>query len=145
MPDRHRGAVAQDLVGTRGVVKRELGRDAGVGLAAIGAAFEIDVLVLERAPQPLDEQLSIQRPQPSIGIRTRPSARIGKLQGEIDKALENNDEKAFDAVVAKLDSLVPQIGPDYKKAMDGLAEVDPNSDEGPKFAAVLDPLHKQCR
>jgi hypothetical protein len=70
---------------------------------------------------------------------------IGKLQAEIDKALENNDEKAFDAVVAKLDSFVPQMGPDYKKAMDGLAEVDPNSDEGQKFTGVLDPLHKQCR
>jgi IDEAL domain len=70
---------------------------------------------------------------------------IGKLQGEIDKALENNDEKAFDAVVAKLDDLVPQIGPNYKKAMDGLAEVDPNSDEGQKFTAALDPLHRQCR
>jgi hypothetical protein len=70
---------------------------------------------------------------------------IGKLQGEVDKALENNDEKAFDAIVGKLDELVPQIGPDYKKAMDGLAEVDPNSDEGQKFTAVLEPLHKQCK
>jgi IDEAL domain len=70
---------------------------------------------------------------------------IGKLQDEIDKALENNDEKAFDAIVAKLDDLVPQIGPEYKKAMDGLAEVDPDSDEGRKFAAVLDPLHKRCK
>ena len=70
---------------------------------------------------------------------------IGKLQGETDKALESNDEKAFDAIVAKLDELVPQIGPDYKKAMDGLAEVDPNSDEGQKFTAVLEPLHRQCK
>jgi hypothetical protein len=70
---------------------------------------------------------------------------IGKLQGEADKALENNDEKAFDAIVAKLDELVPQIGPDYKKAMDGLAEVDPNSDEGQKFTAILEPLHRQCK
>ena len=49
------------------------------------------------------------------------------------------------AIVAKLDELVPQIGPDYKKAKDGLAEVDPNSDEGQKFTAILEPLHRQCK
>ena len=70
---------------------------------------------------------------------------IGKLLGESDKALENNDEKAFDAIVAKLDDLVPQIGPDYKKAMDGLAEVDPNSDEGQKLNAVFKQLQEQCK
>ena len=70
---------------------------------------------------------------------------IGKLEEEIDKALESKDEKAFDALGAKRDRLEQQIGPDYIKAMDGLAEVDPNSDEGQNFTAVLDPLDKQCK
>jgi hypothetical protein len=70
---------------------------------------------------------------------------IGKLQEEIDKALENNDEKASNALTAKLDRLEQQIGLEYIKAMDGLAGVDPNSDEGQKFTAVLDPLHNQCK
>jgi hypothetical protein len=69
---------------------------------------------------------------------------IGKLEEEIDIALEKRDEKAFDALGAKRDRLEQQIGPDYVKAMDGLAEVDPNSDEGHKYTAVLDALHKQC-
>jgi hypothetical protein len=47
--------------------------------------------------------------------------------------------KAPDALSAKVDRLGQQIGPDYVRAMDGLGEVDPNSAEGHKFIAVLDP------
>jgi hypothetical protein len=98
------------------------------------------------APRPTVEDLQkLVQTISSDEAKLKVYCEIGKLQGEIDKALESNDEKAFDAVVAKLEGLVPEIGPEYKKAMDGLAEVDPNSDEGLKFAAVLDPLHKQCK
>jgi hypothetical protein len=36
------------------VVEREPRPDASLRLMAVGIAFEVDVLVLERAPQPLD-------------------------------------------------------------------------------------------
>ncbi len=69
---------------------------------------------------------------------------IGKLHEEIDEAEEKDDTKEFDALVAKLDSLEQKMGPDYIRVMDGLGEVDPNSAEGQKFAALFEPLHKQC-
>jgi hypothetical protein len=46
-----------------------------IGLAAVGMALEVDVLMLERAPQSLDDTLSIQRPRPSIEVRT-PAASV---------------------------------------------------------------------
>jgi hypothetical protein len=113
--------------------------------APIAALAQTDDTANE-APKPTVEDLQkLVQTISSDKAKLKVYCEIGELQEEIDKALENNDEKAFDAVAAKLDRLVPQIGPDYKKAMDGLAEVDPNSDEGQKFAAVLDPLHKQCK
>ena len=70
---------------------------------------------------------------------------ISKLQEEMEKAEEKNDTKALESLGTKVDSLEQQIGPDYIRIIDGLGEVDPNSMEGQKFTAILDPLHKQCK
>jgi hypothetical protein len=51
---------------------------------------------------------------------------------------------AFEALVAKLDSLEQQMGPDYIRVTDGFGDVDPDSAEGQKFNAVFEPLRKQC-
>ena len=64
---------------------------------------------------------------------------------QIEKAEEKNNSKEIDTLVAKLDSLEQQVGPDYIRVMDGLGDVDPSSAEGQKFTAVLEPLHKQCK
>ena len=47
-----------------------------LGLAAVGIALEVDVLMLERAPQSLDDTLSIQRPRGSIEMRTPAAASV---------------------------------------------------------------------
>jgi hypothetical protein len=58
-------------------VERDPFADAGPGLAAIAVALEVDVLVFERAPQPLDEHVvhpaaaSIHR-DAHAGCRQRP-------------------------------------------------------------------------
>jgi hypothetical protein len=69
LPDGHRRAVLKRLVRTLVIVKANPGFDAGSSLAAIGIALKIDVLMFERAPGPLDETLSIQRPRPAIEMR----------------------------------------------------------------------------
>src|SRR5947209_13127929 len=56
-PYRHRRAVAQRLVRARLVVESDPFADTGFGLAAVAVALEIDVFVLERPPQPLDEHV----------------------------------------------------------------------------------------
>jgi hypothetical protein len=69
---------------------------------------------------------------------------IGKLHEQLDDAEEKGDAKEFEDLVAKLDSLEQQMGPDYIRVTDGLGDVDPNSAEGQKFNAVFEPLRKQC-
>src|ERR1700734_3978714 len=69
---------------------------------------------------------------------------IGKLHEQLDDAEEKGDAKEFEAVVAKLDSLEQQMGPDYIRVTDGLGDIDPSSAEGQKFSAVFEPLRKQC-
>jgi hypothetical protein len=70
---------------------------------------------------------------------------IGKLQDQMEAAYKKKDNKAGEALGAKIEALGQQIGPDYVKMMDGLDQVDPNSAEGKQFTAVFDPLDKQCK
>jgi len=53
--------------------------------------------------------------------------------------------KERDALGVKVDSLEQQVGPDYRRVMDGLGEVDPNSAEGQKLREVFEPLQEQCK
>ena len=73
----------------------------------------------------------------------RKSTRRGRANGAGRE--EKNDRKALDDLFAKADSLERQVGPDYARIVDGLGEVDPSSDEGKKFTALFDAVHKQCK
>jgi hypothetical protein len=53
--------------------------------------------------------------------------------------------KERDALGVKIGSLEQQFGPDYRRVMDGLGEVDPNSAEGQKLTALFEPLQEQCK
>jgi len=66
---------------------------------------------------------------------------LGKINEQLDKAEENGDAKEYEDLVAKLDSLEQQMGPEYIRVTDGLGDVDPN---GQEFSAVFEPLRKQC-
>jgi hypothetical protein len=70
---------------------------------------------------------------------------LGKLQDQMQKAEDENDTKAVDALVAKADSLEQQVGPDYSRLLDGLDQLDPNSAEGQKYTAVFDTLQEKCK
>jgi hypothetical protein len=70
---------------------------------------------------------------------------IGKLQDQMEQASKKKDNKTLEALAAKIDALMQQIGPDYAKMMDGLDQVDPNSAEGKQYTAVFEPLDKQCK
>ena len=67
------------------------------------------------------------------------------LYEQVEEAEERNDMKERDALSVKIDSLEQQFGPDYRRVMDGLGEVDPNSAEGQKLAAIFEPLQEQCK
>jgi hypothetical protein len=43
---------------------------------------------------------------------------LGKLQGRMDRAEDENDTKAIDALVAEADSLEEQLGLEYERITD---------------------------
>ncbi len=70
---------------------------------------------------------------------------IDKLQEQMGQAAQKKDNKAIQALGAKIDGLAQQIGLDFVKVMDGLDAVDPSSAEGKRYGAIFDPLDKQCK
>ncbi len=70
---------------------------------------------------------------------------LDNLYEQVEEAEERNDMKERNALSVKIDSLEQQFGPDYRRVMDGLGEVDPNSAEGQRLAAIFEPLQEQCK
>jgi hypothetical protein len=52
-----RGLVAEPLKGARAAVEGDPGSDSDTRFASVGMVLEVDVIVLQRAPQPLDEDV----------------------------------------------------------------------------------------
>ncbi len=69
---------------------------------------------------------------------------LGKLHDETQKAVEYGDVKTIDAVTAKIDIFEHQLGPEYDKVFDGLAQIDLSSDEGQQIAEVFGSLQNKC-
>jgi hypothetical protein len=63
----------------------------------------------------------------------------------MEEAEERNDMKERDALGVKIGSLEQQFGPDYRRVMEGLQEVEPNSAEGQKLREIFEPLQEQCK
>jgi hypothetical protein len=70
---------------------------------------------------------------------------LGKLYDEEEMAEEKNDMKQLDALGVKINSLEQQFGPDYRRVMDGLGEVERNSAESRRLSEVFEPLQEQCK
>ena len=78
-------------------------------------------------------------------VKLKAYCELGALYEQVEKAEERNDMEELDALGVKVDSLEQQVGPDYRRVMDGLGEVDPNSAEGQKLREVFEPLQEQCK
>jgi hypothetical protein len=70
---------------------------------------------------------------------------LGKLNQQMAAADEKKDTKTLQNLGPKADALAEKLGPDYNKLMDGLEQVDENSQEGKDIAAAFDSLDKQCK
>jgi hypothetical protein len=69
---------------------------------------------------------------------------IGKLGEQIEDANEKKDRKTADALTQKMRELEKQLGPEYASLMNGLQDIDPDSDDGVEIEATLRPLDKSC-
>jgi hypothetical protein len=100
----------------------------------------------EKAPKPtMADAQKLAQMISSDKAKLKAYCDMGKLQEQMEQADQKKDDKALEALSAKVDSLTQQIGPEYVKVMEGLEEIDPDSAEGKRFDAVFDSLTKQCK
>jgi hypothetical protein len=69
---------------------------------------------------------------------------LENLTQQMAEANQKNDTKTLDALGKQADDLARKIGPEYVKLMDGLDQIDENSNEGKEIDAMLDSLEKLC-
>jgi hypothetical protein len=70
---------------------------------------------------------------------------LAKIQQQMGTLDEKKDMKKIEALGQQADAQAQKLGPDYEKVMDGLGQVDENSAEGKKLAAILATLDAKCK
>ncbi|MGB8999135.1 MAG: hypothetical protein WCC43_08455 [Pseudolabrys sp.] len=76
--------------------------------------------------------------------KTQSYCDIGKLNEQIEEANEKKDIKKTEELSQQIDALGKKLGPEYAALMDGLQEVDPESEDGKKIGLMFEPLDKLC-
>src|SRR5262249_689749 len=69
---------------------------------------------------------------------------IAKLGDEMEKANEKRDSEKFDELSLKEDELVKKLGAEYATLMDGIQNVDPQSEDGQEISSTILALDKLC-
>ena len=67
-----------------------------------------------------------------------------KLGEQIEQA-DKKDNKSVDELSKKLGELGPKLGPEYAALMDGLEDIDPETEEGQEIESALVALDMLCK
>ena len=67
-----------------------------------------------------------------------------KLGEQLEQANDKKDNKTVEELSKKLGELGPKLGPEYAVLMDGLQEIDPESEEGQEIESALVALDNLC-
>jgi hypothetical protein len=110
-------------------------------IAAFAQSDEPD----NQAPPTIEDAQKLVQTISGDKVKLKAFCELDNLYEQVEEAEERNDMKERDALGVKIDSLEQQFGPDYRRVMDGLGEVDPNSAEGQKLSEVFEPLQEQCK
>jgi flagellar motility protein MotE (MotC chaperone) len=76
--------------------------------------------------------------------KLRAYCELGELHDQTQQALEEQDAKAIDTLIAKADDLEQRLGPEYDKVIEGLDQIDLSSAEGQEIADVFKTLQAKC-
>jgi ABC-type transporter Mla subunit MlaD len=76
--------------------------------------------------------------------KTQTYCDLDKLFDQMQTADKKNDSKTVESLGKQADVLSSKLGPEYNKMMDGMDQVDPNSNEGKELVSVLSGLDKLC-
>jgi ABC-type transporter Mla subunit MlaD len=76
--------------------------------------------------------------------KTQTYCDLDKLFDQMQTADKKNDSKTVESLGKQADVLATKLGPEYNKMMDGMDQVDPNSNEGKELVSTLSGLDKLC-
>lgn len=76
--------------------------------------------------------------------KTQAYCELTKLNEQMAAADQKKDEKTLDALGKQADALAQKIGPEYIQLMEGLDQVDPNSELGKQLETLFAPIDKLC-
>ena len=76
--------------------------------------------------------------------KTQTYCDMTKLGEQIEQANEKKDNKMVNELSQKLVALEEKLGPEYNALMDGLQDIDPESQVGQEIASVLSGFDKLC-
>jgi hypothetical protein len=76
--------------------------------------------------------------------KTRIYCQMAKLGHQMEQANETGDSKKFDALFQRMDELGKKLGPEYAALIDGLQDIDPESEVGQEISSTLDALDNLC-
>ncbi len=68
-----------------------------------------------------------------------------KLGERLVEAEQKNNEAEVEDLSKQMEELVEKLGPEYANLINGIQDVDPNSQEGQDIDASLQGLEKLCR
>ncbi|MGB8117232.1 MAG: hypothetical protein WCF56_00670 [Pseudolabrys sp.] len=77
-------------------------------------------------------------------VKTRIYCQMAKLGDQMEQANETGDSKKFDALFQKMYELGKQLGPEYAALVDGLQDIDQQSEVGQAISSALDALDNLC-
>ena len=69
---------------------------------------------------------------------------MGKLGDQMEEANATQDAKKVEELSLKADELAKQLGPEWAALMDGIQDVDPNSEVGKEIQSMIQELDKVC-
>ena len=76
--------------------------------------------------------------------KTRIYCEMTNLGNQMEQANETGDAKEFDALFQKMYQLGKKLGPEYTALVDGLQDIDPQSEVGQEISSTLDALDNLC-
>ena len=72
--------------------------------------------------------------------KTRVYCQMARLGHQMEQANETGDSKKFDALFHRMYELGKKLGPEYAALVDGLQDIDPQSEVGQEISSTLDAL-----
>ena len=76
--------------------------------------------------------------------KTKTFCQIGKLGDEMEQANAKRDSKKVEELALKADELGKQLGSEYSALMDGIENVDPESEVGLEIRSTIQALDTRC-